>query len=352
MIEALTGPNQQVGLVASGQIGAAAVNASGGINGHRVQIDFCDDQSTSQGAALCAQQLLVQDKDLLLIGSDGVEAPGYLPVVEANHTFSWGDSGAAPQALTSPLVYMFTPNLSSFWVLPKQLSPTTKKVMFLLLDYPAAIQSYQQGAKYLAPGTAYDKVVVPPTATTFDSYCLQIKQYNADAVIPEMSPGVLAPLMVTCHNYDIHATWALSSIIVNQAIVDEVAKYNLPNVVNMSFGGGISKFGADIAKYASQVSQTGANTLQDGDYSAWLAAKTLPSLIKGAKSMDPQVIKAWLDQQTAFDMLGVIPPIDWTKSPDPQLRALKNLSGYPARIDSSGKVVLTSQTPTTATVLP
>src|SRR5262245_324574 len=48
------------------KIGAAAVNAAGGILGRPVQIDFCDDHYTPQGAALCAQKLLVQDKVLMM----------------------------------------------------------------------------------------------------------------------------------------------------------------------------------------------------------------------------------------------------------------------------------------------
>src|SRR5580658_7286041 len=78
----LTGSNTEPWVQQAAEVAIKAVNANGGAAGHPLQLDACDAQSTQTGAALCAQKLLLQDKDLMLVGDPGLEEAGVMPTVQ------------------------------------------------------------------------------------------------------------------------------------------------------------------------------------------------------------------------------------------------------------------------------
>jgi branched-chain amino acid transport system substrate-binding protein len=55
------------------------INRAGGINGHKLQIKFCDGQTTPQGAAQCAQQLAGVNSHLVLVQGADPPTRGALP---------------------------------------------------------------------------------------------------------------------------------------------------------------------------------------------------------------------------------------------------------------------------------
>ena len=69
------------------KVAEAAVNAAGGVMGRPVQVVVCDDHETPQGASLCAQQLLVQDKVFMMVGNDGFEEAAVLPTISAQNIY-------------------------------------------------------------------------------------------------------------------------------------------------------------------------------------------------------------------------------------------------------------------------
>jgi ABC-type branched-subunit amino acid transport system substrate-binding protein len=339
--------NSQPWTLQGAKIGAAAVNAAGGVNGRPIRIDYCDDHETAQGASLCAQKLLVQDKVLMMVGDDGTEEPALIPTLSSANTISFGSMGASLQSLTSPSVYIVDPVESEYWVMPQMLPSTTKKIVYLPEESAIAQQAAKANLAFLPKTiTAVPAITIPTTATSMQSYCLQIKNSGADTIVPAMDPGQVPTLVQTCNQLGLTSQlWVFTSFMLTPQLVQTVSSLHTPNLVVLGEGGGntLQEFQADVAKYGPQVGGI-TNTVAEAAINAWLAVKLVPQLLQAVGSTDPAKIKAYLDQQTSFSTNGATAPINFTATPISQLPRLKNLSGEEAKIEN-GQIVTVNPTP-------
>jgi ABC-type branched-subunit amino acid transport system substrate-binding protein len=329
------------------KIGAAAVNAAGGINGRPVQVDYCDDHATAQGGAVCAQKLLVQDKVTMMVGDDGTEEPSLIPTLSTANTISFGSMGASLQSLTSPRVFIIDPVEAEYWVMPQMFPSSVHKVVYLPEESAIAQQAAKANVAFLPKGvTAAAPITIPSTATSLQTYCLQIKNSGADTVVPAMSPNQVATLIQTCYQLGVTSVvWALTTFEITPQAISVIAQYHARNLIVLGLGGGTveQQFAADIAKYGPSVGGI-TNTIAEPAINAWLAIKLLPQVVKGAGSLDPATIMAWLNKQTAFTTMGATAPIDFTGTPIKAIPRLKNLSGTQAEV-RGGKIVVVNPTP-------
>jgi ABC-type branched-subunit amino acid transport system substrate-binding protein len=332
---------------AAAKIGAAAVNASGGLDGHPVQIDYCDDHGTAQGGSICAQKLLAVDKVLMMVGDDGTQEPSLIPTLATAKTFSFGSMGASPQSLMNSRVFVIDPDEAEYWVMPQMFPKTTHKVVYLPEESALAQQAAKANTAYLPKGvTAANPVTIPSSATSFQSYCLQIKASGADTVIPAMNVAQVPTLVQSCNQVGLtNVTWAFSSFEITRQLVATVSQLNIPNIAVLGLGGGGTeqRFEADVAKYGPSVGGI-TDTISESGINAWLSVRLLPQVVKGAGSLDPAVIYSWLGQQTNFSTMGATAPIDFAKSPIPQIPRLVNLSGTKGEI-RGGKLVVLNPAP-------
>jgi ABC-type branched-subunit amino acid transport system substrate-binding protein len=325
----------------SAKIGAAAVNAAGGVMGHPVEIDVCDDHSTPQGASLCAQKLLVQDKVLMMVGDDGTQEPSLIPTLATANTISWASLGASLDSIRSNRVYILEPLVGGF-ILPQMLPPTTKKIAVVIADTAIARGTVALNNSYIPKSIATTVITVPVTASDFQPYCLQIQQAGADTAEPNINSTQVSTMIQTCNQIGLtNLRWGMLGIGLTQQTVQTVSQLNQPNTVVMAFNSSTyDAFNADVAKYASQVGGI-TNTFPDSALNAWLGVKLVPKVVQGAGAIDGAAIKAWLDQQTAFDTGGATPPINFA-SPNPAVPSLfvgvHNASGYQGEI-KGGKLV-------------
>jgi branched-chain amino acid transport system substrate-binding protein len=327
------------------KIAAAALNASGGIMGHPVQIVFCDDMYTPQAAGVCAQKLLVTDKVLMLVGGDGTQDAAVIPVLNAANTIDWGDFGSSQASYESPQVFMLGPLQVSAWVLPQMLPPTTKHLVYVTAVSPIAAISEQQFAANLPKSIQLSTVTIPLTATAMETPCLQMKNTGADTVNLAPNPSQASTIITACYQLGLtNLLWAITMIEISPDVIQVVDSNHVKNLVYTEFSGtALDGLASDAAKYGPQVGGI-TNILADDAVETWLAVKLVPEVIAGAGALNGAAIKAWLDQQTAFNTQGATPPINFAATPLPKLPRLKNLSAWQATIQN-GKVVQTVNTP-------
>ncbi|MCL2583926.1 MAG: ABC transporter substrate-binding protein [Streptosporangiales bacterium] len=329
------------------RIGGAAVNASGGIDGRPVKVDFCDDHGTAQGGSVCAQKLLVQDKVTMMVGDDGTEEPALIPALSSASTISFGSMGASQASLDSSRVFIIDPVEAEYWVMPRMFPKTTHKVVYLPEESAIAQAAAKGNTAYLPEGvTAAAPITIPSSATSMQQYCLQIKSSGADTVIPTMNPDQVATLIQTCAQVGVtKVLWAISTFEVTPQVVNVLSQLHEKNVITLGLGGGNveKEFAADIAKYGPKVGGI-TNTIAEPAINAWLAYKLLPQVVKGAGSLNPAAIRSYLDKQSAFTTMGATAPIDFTKTPISVMPRLKNLSATEAEAQN-GKVVVLDPKP-------
>ena len=80
------------------------VNASGGINGHPINLSICDDQSNPNVAATCAQQA-VANNDVAVLGIANVEDVTMLPILQHAGIAFIGQDESTPLDATTPISF-------------------------------------------------------------------------------------------------------------------------------------------------------------------------------------------------------------------------------------------------------
>jgi ABC-type branched-subunit amino acid transport system substrate-binding protein len=82
-----------------------AINAAGGVNGHRLQPIFCDDQGDPNLASACARQA-GQDHAVAVVGGATTQASSIFPILTAENIPWIGGSGTSgPIELTDPISF-------------------------------------------------------------------------------------------------------------------------------------------------------------------------------------------------------------------------------------------------------
>lgn len=327
------------------KLGVAQVNAEGGVMGHKLVLDWCDDHATPTGAALCASQLLNQDKVWMLVGGDGATDNAVLPAVQSANTIEWADGGGSQASLTNSASYSFTPALAEFWVMKGMYPAGTKKIAFMLIDTANAAASFQTNLHYLPKGASAVSVPVPATATSFQTYCLQIKNSGAQVAVPEINPSQIPTVIQTCDELGLtKLTWAIASTSLTPQIVQTLSQAHQPNVIDMTFGGAVKELAAAVKKYGPSAGGL-SNEISDYSFIDYIGVTTLPKLAAGANSLDPSKIGAWLNHQTAFSTNGATPAVNFSAAPFSSFPRLKNVSGWRATVED-GKIKLESSNPT------
>jgi ABC-type branched-subunit amino acid transport system substrate-binding protein len=328
---------------AAAKIAALEVNAAGGVDGRPVEIDFCDDHFTANGAAVCAQKLLVQDKVWLMAGDEGTEEAAIAPALKSENTISWGSFGASVASTTNSRVFILVPlQLGSFAT--TTMLPSSIKKIDLVSDISPYAAAAEAGFKaVIKPGVTFKVVSVPLTETSMDTACEQVKRDGAQAVWLGTISSQVAPVAQACAALGLtNETYIIGSTGTTEQIMQTFTNLHLKNVVDMAFSQqAIDEFQADIAKYGSQVGGITQSYL-DKAVNTWLAVKLLPTLVKDAGSTDPDKIRAYLDKQTAFSTNGATPPINFTATPLAAEPRLKNDKAYEGEI-SNDKLVQQGQ---------
>lgn len=122
---------------------AAALNKKGGIDGHPVQIDVCDNQANPNQSVVCGRKAK-SDGDIAVIGSADFGAPEMLPVLQAEGIPYIGSEAATPAELSSPDSFNFDP--------AAVLAPFATAGMWQQLGCKNVVEFLVSGQSYVIPG--------------------------------------------------------------------------------------------------------------------------------------------------------------------------------------------------------
>ncbi len=346
LINSGTGATAEGWVYQAAQIGARAANAAGGLMGHPIEIDYCDDQGSVQTAAVCAQKLLVQDKDLMLVGDDGTYDTGVVPVLQSTHTILFSAEGANQAVWSSPNAFILGIQLIPYHVFPQFQPPGKHNVAEFTADIAAAIAGAKSDVSYYAAkGDAFTVIPVPLTAADFSTPCLQAKNFHANVALATFNTLTqFVPMAQACKQLGVNLTWVLEDSVISNTVLQGISTLGLKSYILTSFSPpAYAAFIADSAKYGISDS----NTYNEAGMDAYVGFKLLPSVVAGAGSLNPQAIKAWLDNQTAFNTQGFTPPINLTPANHPlgPFVAVKNTCVYAYTVQTGGKLVAASSAP-------
>jgi ABC-type branched-subunit amino acid transport system substrate-binding protein len=311
LIASATGVTAEPWVIQGAEIGVKAANAAGGINGHPIVLDSCDDGGSSQADAVCAQKLLVQDKVPLLVGNDGTYDTAVPGVLKAAHTIVWSGEMANVGEWESTNVFTPQVEVANYNLIPQLLPPGKHRVVLFTADIAAGIAGSQAAEPlYKARGDAVTIVTVPLTATDFSTPCLQAKKFNADTGIVVFDGLTqFAPMAQACNLLGEKLTWAMEGSVISNSELQALQTLGLKSVITVPFSSkAFTDLKADSAKYGIQ----DTNIYNDAGMDSYIGFKLLPTLIKDVGSTNGAAIQSYLSKQTAFSTNGYTPPINFT----------------------------------------
>lgn len=103
------GTDRQAGV----KIGVAAVNATGGINGHPLSVTYCTDSNDANQAAECARNAVNDNSTLAVVGTGTTEGTSVDPIIEAGGLASVGNFPITAADFTCKVCFNDSPGLFS-----------------------------------------------------------------------------------------------------------------------------------------------------------------------------------------------------------------------------------------------
>lgn len=310
-----------------------AINAQGGLGGHPLKLDYCNDKNDPNQTITCAQKM-VSDHVVMLAGGNLLNGAQLATIMNKAGIPEVGLNVFTGTELNSPNMFLLTSTAPGYVVMAGYLAHHGLSTAMLGADNATALQLYDivSGASAALHKPWLSKTLVPTTVPDMSPYVqaalkdhpqviqsfLGIPQeYQAVALVGKLAPTV---------------KWATAGGPSSAAAAKATGE--APNINNvMAFGNllplqetsnpVVSRFLSEVNSYYAATHDTYATPLQTSfvGFSGWLGLYALQQLAKtGQLSADNMssatVMKAF---QTAknINMGGVVPP--WTpNAPGPK----------------------------------
>jgi len=179
-------PDQAKGAIAA----AKEITASGGINGHPVEIIECDTKNDPNTAADCGRQA-VSEKVAAVVGQFSVQSGEFMPLLVQNKIASIGLNPATAADFTSLASFPITGGApSTFGTLPNALADLgATKIALARVDLAAAaaLAGFSNKALALKNLKLVHDVAVPQGAPDMSSYVAASLEGGTDAVVIGMA---------------------------------------------------------------------------------------------------------------------------------------------------------------------
>jgi ABC-type branched-subunit amino acid transport system substrate-binding protein len=329
-------PETIVGVKAS----VDAVNKAGGIDGHPIDLTYCNDKSDPNTAATCARQMV--DNGVVAVVGGGTFAGTDTPILAKAGIAQLGNNPSTPAALNSPNVFLFSPGtFPAGFVTAAWAGQQTIPMGIVSADVPQAT-ALTAGQKALAAqaGNPFKaSVLVAPTAAdmgpqvagvdSVDGIVMAIG-YEQAAQFIQASKGAGQSLQyLYCCEPSKAMTDALGD---QQSNLHYVSPF--PPLVADSPNPLIKQYIADVKAYADSSGDDDAKASaaqpQATGMSSWLSVQLLKQLIADGTIKAPtrEGIMAGLKGAKDIDMQGLIPPWTPNKAGPKGLARASNLAYY------------------------
>jgi ABC-type branched-subunit amino acid transport system substrate-binding protein len=312
--QAFNTPEQRQGL----ETAVAAINASGGINGRPLQLEFCDGRYDPNGEISCARQLVAKKVVAAINPNFTADGSGTaFKILDDARIPQIGNPGQTPASLTSPMSYLLSGGLPGWYygaaAALRQAGAT--KVAILVAPSPTAQRAGQLMARALdAANTPTRTVVFDPKADpTGEITAAKVTADGVDgiglALPPSSSPVVLSAI----NRGGFTGKVASANGIITPAVVQALGPQAEGMLVVSQVALTTDTANPGVARYLADLKQFD-NGAQPKDLSlfAYASVMLFAQVVKGIDTIDPaSVAKAFDSVSTPVD-IGLVSP--WATS--------------------------------------
>jgi ABC-type branched-subunit amino acid transport system substrate-binding protein len=276
------------------QAAISSINAAGGIKGHPLRLDFCDQKFDPNQEAACARQM-VKDKVSAVVNPSVFFGTGSIPILAKAGIPEIASQGlSAAVEYTCKTCYPLGGAYGWFWGADDALLKAgATKIAIVGVDNAASKGSSAIAELGLeAAGLkAVRTVNADTTATDLSSVAAQAISGGVDGIIlttsPQIGPKAIAALKAAGYAGKI----ATITDVINQAAVTALGSdanglllTALVAFANDGANKGVAQFTADMKKYAS------SSPLDTLGLEGWAAVRLFATVAEGLSSWDPASI--------------------------------------------------------------
>jgi branched-chain amino acid transport system substrate-binding protein len=314
---------------------AEAVNAAGGVAGHKIQIDVCNDQGDPNVAATCARTA-VQKKYAGVISTTELYSASTLPLLEAAKIPAVGANPLTQPDFTSPVSFPIGGgNPLDFGGIGFVAGRTGCKTAGIIRDTAAAVDesvaSMNRGAK--AGGTTVSTTVkLAGTSPDFSSPVSQIVSSGVDCLLIAEQPQAVAKIVGAVRQ---SAKPTLPIYTAAVAFPPALVKALGPAADGVTVNGSVElpsetatpDFWADMTRYRPQAERTTAS------YLAWAAVQIIKDVAGPTNATTGPALLAALNKASAVNVPGLPQVLNYSKpASDTQFPRVFATSNYAWKI--------------------
>jgi ABC-type branched-subunit amino acid transport system substrate-binding protein len=340
-----------------------AVNARGGLNGHKLVLVVCNDKGDPNQTATCARQM-VDSKVLADVGGGALTA-NVIPPILAQVNIPWiGDEASTSAEFNAKNVYLFSGGPSLSYPLLAAVTARAKVPTSILASDTPSGQAFLKGilaTEAAAGGSFVAQVPVPANVSDFGPIVAATKPDKAKYVIGQIGSAVSAQFLSAAHASGAKITYMWSrgptrEMLTAASDIPIVYASQYPALGPTSSNQYIKNFWGDVKKLADSGDRDAKDVLaapSNISVDAWLAVIVIEKLVKNGtiKDLTSTAVTDALNRLNNFDLGGLTPP--WT--PDAagpaNLTRVTNQSYYLSRFLSGKTTQLTPEPITTADVV-
>jgi branched-chain amino acid transport system substrate-binding protein len=293
------------------------INAHGGINGHKLDLDVCDDQNSATVSAQCAQTLVSGDNDVALVGSSSVVAGGVeYPILQKANKINFAPYPGSPDDAMNPLSFPLVPSvfqvalLSS--VMPRSSGPFST---ITYTEYQSEIGGLLGGVA--AKGYTLKYVTEPTTTVDWTAAATQSVQSSPKYVFTAVGETAVLPVVDALEQAGNTATVAMVDSSAPAAALSQLYSSKAKVLLASSRGTNsalypmLARYQADLKKYGRSVGIK--DTIGQPVINAFAAVILFAQAAKAAGSVSSPAIKTYLNAQTSYKT-GFTHNLNFTKA--------------------------------------
>jgi ABC-type branched-subunit amino acid transport system substrate-binding protein len=300
-----------------------SINASGGVNGHKIKMDFCDSQGNATVAGECATFAVDNPNILATVGDNNYTGGSDItPVLQKAGMAAIDDWPLDPTEYSSPVVFPAAVGSIGFGTGGVELvgEAGLKNILFVGFD-TASSEEALTGAESTALGVLKNlgdndnfltPVMLPPTATDMSSYAATAISENPSGIVLSLGSVQALAFMQSMRQLGYTGSMLVSAAVVPATEVQQVLGSSAGQIMGLgyyNFGGPDWKlFTSQLSKYQPSAA------LVETDVNSWLGVRLFAQVLKSIKGTPTRAkVLAKMRTISAYNTGGLSPVVNFTK---------------------------------------
>ncbi len=291
---------------------AKATNAAGGIAGHPLTVEYCNDKNDPNDAAGCARRA-VSDKVMAVVGTFTQFASSVIPVLSAAHIVDLANNAISADEFADPDSFPLTPGPLGFAAIAGKAGSECTKIDALAYDIPAVQGLFPFVAKGLAASkkTLDKSIKVPVTTTDFSSIVADAK--GASCIVSLLPDSALNQYLATASGQGVTQKYFAPAGGIGSESLSRYKTQLEGSYTISSFPVPTDPVWAGLKKALAAAGKSSVDLVIPENLNAWVAGVVFATVAKTLTTFDATSFQTALKASAAVDTGGLTPPLNFAK---------------------------------------